>query len=101
MPSSVAPPTDGEVTLPMNPIPSPTATDPTTKTVSDSSELLVVGKVIANQFGLTVSETEAACLGTALSNIYDVSGPETNNAQYQRQFQRAFDVCGIVFSVPE
>ena len=100
-PSSVAPPTDGEVTLPMNPIPSPTATDPTTKTVSDSSELLVVGKVIANQFGLTVSETEAACLGTALSNIYDVSGPETNNAQYQRQFQRAFDVCGIVFSVPE
>lgn len=101
MPSSVAPPTDGEVTLPMNPIPSPTATDPMTNTVSDSSELLVIGKVIANQFGLTVSEIEAACLGTALSNIYDVSGPETNNAQYQRQFQRAFDACGIDFTVPE
>lgn len=101
MPSSVAPPTEGEVTLPMNPIPSPTATDPMTNTVSDSSELLVIGKVIANQFGLTVSDIEAACLGTALSNIYDVSGPETNNAQYQRQFQRAFDACGIDFTVPE
>ena len=101
MPSSGAPPTEGEVTLPMNPIPSPTATDPTTNTVSDISELSVIGKMIANQFGLTVSDSEGACLGTSLSGIYDVSGPETNNAQYQRQFQRAFDGCGIVFSVPE
>jgi len=101
MPSSVAPPTEGEVTLPMNPIPSPTATDPTTNTVSDISELSVIGKMIANQFGLTVSDSEGTCLGTSLSGIYDVSGPETNNAQYQRQFQRAFDACGIVFSVPE
>lgn len=101
MPSSGAPPTEGEVTLPMNPIPSPTATDPTTNTVSDISELSVIGKMIANQFGLTVSDSEGSCLGTSLSGIYDVSGPETNNAQYQRQFQRAFDVCGIVFSVPE
>jgi len=101
MPSSVAPPTEGEVTLPMNPIPSPTATDPTTNTVSDRSELSVIGKMIANQFGLTVSDNEGTCLGTSLSGVYDVSGPETNNAQYQRQFQRAFDACGIVFSVPE
>lgn len=101
MPSSGAPPTEGEVTLPMNPIPSPTATDPTTNTVSDISELSVIGKMIANQFGLTVSDSEGTCLGTSLSGIYDVSGPETNNAQYQRQFQRAFDACGIVFSVPE
>ena len=101
MPSSVAPPTDGEVILPMNSIPSPTATDPTTNTVSDSSELSIIGMVIANQFGLTVSKIEAECLGTALSNIYDVSGPETDNAQYQRQFQRAFDACGLDFSVPE
>ena len=57
--------------------------------------------MIANQFGLTVSDSEGACLGTSLSGIYDVSGPETNNAQYQRQFQRAFDACGIAFSVPE
>ena len=102
MPSSVAPLSDeGVVTLPRNPIPSPTATDPTTKTVSDISELSVIGKMIANQFGLTVSDSEGACLGTSLSGIYDASGPETNNAQYQRQFQRAFDACGIVFFVPD
>ena len=57
--------------------------------------------MVAIQFGLTLSDSEATCLGTSLSGIYDVSGPESNNAQYQRQFQRAFDACGIVFSVPE
>ena len=100
LPSSIAPPNVPENTLPMNPIPSPTATDPTTNTVSDSSELSVIGKMIANQFGLTITDTEAECLGESLSGIYDVSGPETNNAQYQRQFQRAFDGCGIVFDIP-
>lgn len=100
LPSSIAPPNMPENTLPMNPIPSPTATDPTTNTVSDSSELSVIGKMIANQFGLTITDTEAECLGESLSGIYDVSGPETNNAQYQRQFQRAFDGCGIVFDIP-
>ena len=56
--------------------------------------------MIADQFGLTITDTEAECLGESLSGIYDVSGPETNNAQYQRQFQRAFDGCGIVFDIP-
>ena len=100
LPSSIAPPNGSENTMPMNPIPSPTATDPTTNTVSDSSELSVIGKMIADQFGLTITDTEAECLGESLSGIYDVSGPETNNAQYQRQFQRAFDGCGIVFDIP-
>ena len=100
LPSSIAPPNMPENTLPMNPIPSPTATDPTTNTVSDSSELSVIGKMIADQFGLTITDKEAECLGESLSGIYDVSGPETNNAQYQRQFQRAFDGCGIVFDIP-
>lgn len=100
MPSTVAPPTDGEVTLPMNSIPSPTATDPTMNTVNEASELSVIGKMVATQFGLTVSDSEAACLGDSLSGIYDVSGPNANNAQYQSQFQRAFDSCGIVFDVP-
>lgn len=101
LPSSIAPPNGVENTLPMNPIPSPTATDPTTNNLNDTSELSVIGKMIATQFGLTVSESEATCLGTSLSDIYDVSGPDTSSAQYQRQFQRAFDLCGIVFSVPE
>jgi len=100
MPSTVVPRGDGEVTLPMNPIPSPTATDPTMNSVNDSSELTVVGKSIAAQFGLSISDSEAACLGTALANVYDASGQNSNNAQYQKQFQRAFDTCGIIFSVP-
>jgi hypothetical protein len=62
--------------------------------------MTVVGKMIATQFGLTISDAEATCLGTSLSDIYDVSGPDTDDAQYQRQFQRAFDSCGIEFTIP-
>jgi hypothetical protein len=100
MPPTVAPPTEGEVTLPMNSIPSPNATDPTVNTVDESSELSVIGKIVANQFGLTVTDVEAECLGESLTGIYDVSGSNSNNAQYQRQFQRAFDSCGIDFVIP-
>jgi hypothetical protein len=100
MPPTVAPPTEGEVTLPMNSIPSPNATDPTMNTVDESSELSVIGKIVANQFGLTVTDVEAECLGESLAGIYDVSGSNSNNAQYQRQFQRAFDSCGIDFVIP-
>ena len=101
MPSSVAPPTDGEITLPMNPIPSPTATDPTMNTVSDLLELSVIGKMVATQFGLSVSDSEATCLGISLSDVYDVSGPNSNTAQYLSQFQQAFDKCKIIFVVPK
>jgi hypothetical protein len=100
MPSTYAPPSGGEVTLPMNSIPSPNATDPTMNTVNDSSELSVLGNVVASQFGLTVTDSEATCLGRSLSDVYDVSGANANNAQYQSQFQRAFDSCGIVFVIP-
>ena len=100
MPSTMAPPNESEITLPMAPIPSPTATDPTVDELSDSSELTVVGKMIATQFGLSISDREATCLGISLSDVYDVSEPETSNSQYQRQFQHAFDDCGIDFSLP-
>jgi hypothetical protein len=100
MPETVAPPTDNEVTLPMNSIPSPNATDPPMDTVDDSAELTVIGKMVADQFGLSVTDVQAACLGKSLSNVYDASGPSSNSAQYQSQFQRAFDSCGIVFDVP-
>jgi hypothetical protein len=81
-------------------IPSPTATEPTIDSLNDFSELTVFGKMIATQFGLTITDSEATCLGTSLSDIYDVSGPDTDNVQYQRQFQRAFDSCGIDFTIP-
>ena len=99
LPSSIAPPNNAENTLPMAPIPSPTATDPIVSPLDDSSELTVVGKMIATQFGLTITDNEATCLGLALSDTYDVSSPDTDNAQYQRQFQRAFDSCGIDFTI--
>ena len=99
LPSSIAPPNNAENTLPMAPIPSPTATDPIVSPLDDSSELTVIGKMIATQFGLTITDNEATCLGIALSDTYDVSSPDTDNAQYQRQFQRAFDDCGIDFTI--
>ena len=99
LPSSIAPPNNAENTLPMAPIPSPTATDPIVSPLDDSSELTVIGKMIATQFGLTITDNEATCLGLALSDTYDVSSPDTDNAQYQRQFQRAFDNCGIDFTI--
>ena len=99
LPSSIAPPNNAENTLPMAPIPSPTATDPIVSPLDDSSELTVIGKMIATQFGLTITDNEATCLGLALSDTYDVSSSDTDNAQYQRQFQRAFDDCGIDFTI--
>jgi hypothetical protein len=100
LPSTQAPPNNPEITLPMASIPSPTATDPVINSLNDSSELTVFGKMVATQFGLTITNSEATCLGTSLSDIYDVSSPDTDNVQYQRQFQRAFDNCGIDFAIP-
>lgn len=100
MPSTQGPPIESEITLPMAPIPSPTATDPTVNPLNDSLEMTVIGNMIATQFGFTITDSEATCLGASLSDIYDVSGPETDDVQYQRQFQRAFDSCGIKFTIP-
>lgn len=99
-PSTFAPHSQSEITLPMNPIASPTATDPIVNTVSDEAELTVIAKFVAAQFGLTVSDAEANCLAEALSGVYDVSGASANQEQYQSQFQKAFDDCGIAFIVP-
>jgi hypothetical protein len=100
LPSTFAPNAEAEITLPMNPVPSPTATDPPMDTVNDSSELTVFGKMIATQFGIVVTDTEAQCLGVALSGIYDVSGISPDAVQYQKQFQKAFDVCRVAFVIP-
>jgi hypothetical protein len=99
MPSTQPPPSDSGITLPMAPIQSPTATDPIVNPLNDSSEMTVIGKMIATQFGLTITDGEATCLGMSLSDIYDVSSSDTDNAQYQRQFQRAFDNCGIEYTI--
>jgi hypothetical protein len=100
LPSTFAPNAEAEITLPMNSIPSPTATDPPMSSVDNSSELKVLGKMIATQFGLVVTDVEAQCLGVALSAIYDASGQSPDSVQYQNQFQKAFDDCKVPFVIP-
>jgi hypothetical protein len=100
LPSTFAPNSEAEITLPMNSIPSPTATDPPMASVDNLAESTVFGKMIASQFGIVITDVEAQCLGEALAEIYDVSGLSPDVTQYQKQFQIAFDVCGVAFVIP-
>ena len=100
LPSTVPIGAEGEVTLPDPSIPSPTATDPTTNTINESSETFALGTTIANIFALTLDEIKVQCLGDALVGIVDLSDATSNSIQYQSQFQKAFDACEIDFSVP-
>lgn len=88
---------DGPDRLPDPSIPGPTATDPPTTPIDERSEQEALGTVVANLFSLSVSRTEAACLGRELSGVVDAGDdPSRDNAQ----FQRAFDACGVDFLVP-
>ena len=100
LPSTVPIGAEGEVRLPDPSIPSPTATDPTTNTINESSETFALGTTIANIYALTLDESKVQCLGDALVGIVDLSDATSNSAQYQNQFQKAFDECNIDFSVP-
>lgn len=100
LPTTLAP-LDGTVdSLPMPSIPSPTQTDPPATPPNELSEVREEGRLIANIFGLTLSENELVCLGSEMSKIVDVSSATANLAQYQGQFQKAFDACTIAFQVP-
>ena len=100
LPSTVPIGSEGETRLPDPSIPSPTATDPTTNTINEMSEAEALGTTVANIFGLTLDVDKLRCLGESLSGIVDLSDATSNSAQYQGQFQKAFDTCGITFSVP-
>ena len=100
LPSTVPIGAEGEVRLPDPSIPSPTATDPTTNTINESSETFALGTTIANIYALALDEGKVQCLGDALVGIVDLSDATSNSAQYQNQFQEAFDECKIDFSVP-
>lgn len=100
LPSTLAP-LDGSLdTLPMPSVPSPLQTDPPASPPNEMSEAREEGRLIASIFGLSLSESEFVCLGTAMSDVIDVSSAGANLAQYQGQFQKAFDACDIVFKVP-
>ena len=100
LPSTLAPVITAPDTLPFPSIPSPTQTDPPVSPPREQSEATETGRTVATLFGLTLSEDELLCLGTALDDITDVSSGSANLAQYQSQFQKAFDSCDIAFRVP-
>lgn len=100
LPSTLAPVGGPADTLPMPSIPSPTQTDPPSAPPDDKSEAREEGRLIASIFGLQLSDNDMVCLGLEMSDLVDVSGPNSNLAQYQGQFQKAFDNCSIDFKVP-
>ena len=100
LPSTIANTDVTAETLPGPSIPSPTQTEPPTNTINQNSEDDALGATVARLFNLTVSPAQTTCLGRALQGVVDVSSSTANLAQYQRQFQRAFDECSIVFTVP-
>ncbi len=100
LPSTFVPNDPTVETLPMPWIPSPTATEPETEFLEDESERYALGLVVGTLFKLTLSDDDVLCLGTELVGIVDESDVDSNAAQYQQQFQRAFDNCSIGFIVP-
>jgi hypothetical protein len=94
MPSTV--PFEATVdTLPSPSIPGPTATDPPSSNQNQKSENIATGKVLAAIYGVSISDTEAQCLGSLLGDVVDATSASADSAQYAQQFQKAFDVCGI------
>lgn len=100
LPSTLVPIDAPVDSLPMPSIPSPTQTDPPASPPNELSEVREEGRLIATIFGLNLSDNELVCLGTEMSEIVDLSSATANMAQYQGQFQKAFDACQIDFEVP-
>lgn len=100
LPSTVPLDSQPGETLPSPSVPSPNQTDPPTDTINQGSEDEAQGRLVATLFGLTLDRNQVLCLGKALQQITDVSAAGANLAQYQGQFQIAFDSCGIRFTVP-
>ena len=100
LPSTVVSNEQGADTLPPPPIATPTQTDPPTNTINETSQDNALGATFATLFGLTLSPAQTNCLGASLQGVVDVSSGSANLAQYQSQFQKAFDTCSIDFTVP-
>lgn len=100
LPSRVTAVGDGPDRLPDPSIPSPTATDPPTAPIDEASEHRALGELVAALFGAQVDQRTAVCLGRELSDVVDTSTAESDMALYLRQFQGAFDYCGVDVVVP-
>lgn len=100
LPSRVTSNGDGPERLPDPSIPSPTATDPPTGPVNDQSEQQALGTVVATLFSLNITPSQASCLGGSLSDV-GAPGDSVDDPSFSRsEYQRAFDACGINFTVP-
>jgi hypothetical protein len=100
LPSTIAGNIESADTLPSPSIPGPTQTDPPTNTINESSQDNALGAIVASLFQLNLSPAQTSCLGKELQGVVDVSSSNANLAQYQGQFQKAFDACLIDFTVP-
>lgn len=100
LPSTFVPNEETGDTLPMPWIPGPTDTEPESDLTDDTSEIYALGEMVGTLFQLTLTSSEVECLGTELVNVIDKSDATSNSAQYQSQFQTAFDNCSIAFTVP-
>lgn len=97
---TVDPSADGIGTLPAQTIPTPPVTDPPMGTVDNGTDARAIGYEIATTFGITATDEQLECLGTQLQDVVDKSDETSTNGAYNRQFQAAFDECGIDFTVP-
>ena len=100
LPSTFVPNEATVDTLPMPWIPDPTDTEPESGLADDTSEIYALGEMVGTLFQLTLTTEEVECIGNELVNVVDKSDATSNSAQYQFQFQKAFDNCSIAFTVP-
>lgn len=78
----------------------PAEDEPLTGAADNESDSLALGSIVALSFGLDLSTEQLQCLGSELVDVVDLSGEASSTAAYLRQFQPAFDACGIRFTVP-
>lgn len=97
--STLAPPVDTAETLPPPSIASPTQTDPESSSQNDQSEEYALGSAVGSMFGLTLTGEQVQCLGRELQGVVDVTNAQSGPGQYEKQFQAAFDTCGIKYTV--
>lgn len=100
LPATIAPNGEPPQTLPSPWIAPPDATEPESPLVADDSEIYALGEVVGTLFALTLDQDQVMCLGEQLVSVVDKSDATSNAAQYKKQFQVAFDACGIEFTVP-
>ena len=100
LPPTVAPNAEPPETLPAPWIAAPEETDMDRPLLDDESEVYAMGEVVGTLFRLTLDTEQVMCLGRALVGVVDKSDATSNSAQYQQQFQVAFDSCDIDFTVP-